>query len=326
VVQTAARLVLEPIFEADLESSAYGYRPGRDATDAVKDVHRLICRGYTDVVDADLSKYFDSIPHSALLTSVARRIVDRHVLRLIKMWLKAPVEERSGDGKRSISGGKRSTRGTPQGGVVSPMLANIYMNRFLKHWRLTGCQEAFRAHVVSYADDFVILSRGHATEALAWTKAVMTKLGLTLNEAKTSLKDARTESFAFLGYSFGPHHYRKDGHWYLGASPSKKSVQRIKDKIGELLVPGNNGSWATVRDRLNALLRGWSAYFCYGTRLQAYRAIDHHVYDRVRHFLTRRHKVHGRGTREFPYDQVYGKLGVLHLRRVHLGPPPCALR
>jgi RNA-directed DNA polymerase len=130
---------------------------------------------------------------------VARRIVDRHVLRLIKMWLKAPVEERSGDGKRSISGGKRSTRGTPQGGVVSPMLANIYMNRFLKHWRLTGCQEAFRAHVVSYADDFVILSRGHATEALAWTKAVMTKLGLTLNEAKTSLKDARTESFAKSG-------------------------------------------------------------------------------------------------------------------------------
>jgi RNA-directed DNA polymerase len=326
VVQTAAKLVLEPIFEADLESSAYGYRPGRDATDAVKEVHRLICRGYTDVVDADLSKYFDSIPHSALLTSVARRIVDRHVLRLIKMWLKVPVEERSGDGKRRMSGGKSNTRGTPQGGVVSPMLANIYMNRFLKHWRLTGCQEAFRAHVVSYADDFVILSRGHATEALAWTKAVMTKLGLTLNEAKTSLKEARTESFAFLGYSFGPHHYRKDGHWYLGASPSKKSVQRIKTKIGELLVPGNNGSWASVRDRLNALLRGWSAYFSYGTRLQAYRAIDHHVYDRVRHFLTRRHKVQGRGTREFPYDRVYGELGVLHLRRVHLGPPTCALR
>jgi RNA-directed DNA polymerase len=213
VVQTPAKLVLEPIFEADLESSAYGYRPGRDATDAVKEVHRLICRGYTDVVDADLSKYFDSIPHSALLTSVARRIVDRHVLRLIKMWLKVPVEERSGDGKRRMSGGKSNTRGTPQGGVVSPMLANVYMNRFLKHWRLTGCREAFRAHVVSYADDFVILSRGHATEALAWTKAVMTKLGLTLNEAKTSLKEARTESFAFLGYSFGPHHYRKDGHW-----------------------------------------------------------------------------------------------------------------
>ena len=127
---------------------------------------------------------------------------------------------------------------------MSPLLANIYMNRFLKHWRSDGTRRGIPGHVVSYADDFVILSRGHAAEALAWTKAVMTKLGLTLNEAKTSLKDARTESFDFLGYTFGPHHYRKDGHWYLGASPSKKSVQRIKDKIGELLVPGNNGSWA----------------------------------------------------------------------------------
>ena len=193
MVQTAAKLVLEPIFEADFEDGAYGYRPRRSGTDAIKEVHRLICRGYTDVVDADLSKYFDTIPHSDLLKSVARRIVDRHVLRLIKLWLKAPIEERDGDGKRRVSGGKSSTRGTPQGGVASPLLSVIYMNRFLKHWRLTGRGEAFRAHVVSYADDFVILSRGHADEALAWTRSVMTKLGLTLNEAKTSLKDARTE-------------------------------------------------------------------------------------------------------------------------------------
>jgi RNA-directed DNA polymerase len=203
VVQTAAKLVLEPIFEADLEDSAYGYRPGRGGTDPVKEVHRLLGRGYTDVVDADLSKYFDSIPHSELLKSVARRIVDRHVLRLIKMWLKAPVEETGGggEGKRRMTGGKSSTRGTPQGGVASPMLANLYMNRFLKHWRMTGRDEAFRAHVVSYADDFVILSRGHAVEALAWTKEVMARLGLTLNEAKTTLKDARKERFDFLGYT-----------------------------------------------------------------------------------------------------------------------------
>ena len=189
MVQTAAKLVLEPIFEADFEDNAYGYRPARGAVDAVKEVHRLICRGYTDVVDADLSRYFDSIPHDELLKSVARRIVDRHVLRLIKLWLKAPIEERDdGDGTRRIGGGKSNTRGTPQGGVASPLLANIYMNRFLKHWRLTGCGEAFRAHVVAYADDFVILSRGRAAEALAWTKAVMTRLGLTLNEAKTSLR------------------------------------------------------------------------------------------------------------------------------------------
>jgi RNA-directed DNA polymerase len=178
VVQTAAKIVLEPIFEADFEDNAYGYRPRRSAVDAVKETHRLICRGYTDVVDADLSKYFDTIPHSDLLRSVARRIVDRHVLWLIKLWLKAPVEERDGDGTRRMNGGKSNDCGTPQGGVASPLLSVIYMNRFLKHWRLTGRGEAFRAHIVSYADDFVILSRGHAEEALAWTRAVMTKLGL----------------------------------------------------------------------------------------------------------------------------------------------------
>src|SRR6185295_7283531 len=174
VVQTAAKLVLEPIFEADFEDSAYGYRPRRGGADAIREVHRHICRGYTDVVDADLSKYFDGIPHRELMQSVARRIVDRHVLWLIKLWLKAPVEEKDGDG---MSGGRGSTRGTPPGGVASPLLSVIYMNRFLKHWRLTGRGEAFRAYVISYADDFVILSRGHAVEALAWTKAVMTRLG-----------------------------------------------------------------------------------------------------------------------------------------------------
>src|SRR5215211_116216 len=326
VVQTAAKLVLEPIFEADFEDSAYGYRPGRSGTDAIKDVHRHICRGYTDVVDADLSRYFDTIPHRELLQSVARRIADGSVLRLIRLWLKAPIEERDADGTRRMRGGKSRSRGTPQGGVASPLLANIYMNRFLKHWRLTGRGEAFRAHVVSYADDFVILSRGRAAEALTWTKAVMTKLGLTLNEAKTSVKDARREGFDFLGYTLGPRHLPNGGRWYLGASPSKKSVLRLKTKIGALLTPGNKGAWPEVRTRLNRLLVGWSAYFSYGGLASAYEAVDRHVYDRTRNFLCKRHKVQGRGTRQFSRELVYGELAVRCLRRERGRSPPWALR
>src|SRR6195256_1806537 len=278
VIQTAAKIVIEPIFEADFEDNAYGYRPARGAVDAVKEVHRHLCRGYADVVDADLSKYFDTIPHSELMKSVARRVVDRNVLRLIKMWLRAPIEERGADGIRRMIGGKGNTRGTPQGGVASPLLANIYMNRFLKHWRLTGSGDTFYAHVVSYADDFVILSRGHAAEALAWTKAVMTRLGLTINEAKTSLKNAQQERSDFLGYSIGHHRYKANGLWYLSASPSKKSVQRFKTKVGNLLVPGNNDPWPEVRDTLNRSLLGWSNYFCYGTYRRAFRGVDRYVY------------------------------------------------
>ncbi len=326
VTQTAAKLVLEPVFEADFEDSAYGYRPRRNAVDAVKEAHRLLCRGYTNVVDADLSKYFDTIPHADLLKSVARRVVDQHVLWLIKLWLRAPVEERDGDGKRRMSGGKDNKRGTPQGGVASPLLSVIYMNRFLKHWRLTGRGEAFRAHVVSYADDFVILSRGHAEEALTWTTVVMTKLGLTVNEAKTSLKNARYESFDFLGYTLGPRHLPNGGRWYLGASPSKKSVKRVKTKIGELMVPGNKGAWDEVRARLNRILRGWSAYFCYGALASAYEAVDQHVYDRARNFLRQRHKAQGRGANQFSRERIYGELAVRCLRRERSRSSPWALQ
>jgi RNA-directed DNA polymerase len=315
VAQTAAKLVLEPIFEADLEDCAYGYRPKRSALDAVKATHRLIRQGYVDVVDADLSKYFDNIPHCELMRSVARRISDPHVLHLIKMWLRVPVEERDGKGRRRLSGGKNNRQGTPQGGVISPLLANLYMNRFLKYWRTRGCGETFRAHLVNYADDFVILSRGRAAEALTWTRATMTRLGLTLNEAKTSVKDARTEGFDFLGYTLGPKFAPTGAQRYLGAGPSGKSVQRIKDKIGDLLKPGEKGSWPQVRNRLNRLLAGWSGYFSHGTRVPAYRAVDHHVSERVRRFLAKRHKEPGRGTRAFSWEEIHGKYGVTSLIR-----------
>jgi RNA-directed DNA polymerase len=149
---------------------------------------------------------------------------------------------------------------------------------------------------------------------------------LTLNEVKTSLKNARQERFDFLGYSFGPHRYKANGLWYLSARPSKKSVQRFKTKIGNLLVPGNNDPWPEVRDTLNRSLLGWSNYFCHGTRRSAFRGVDRYVYERVRDFLARRHKVAGRGTRRFSLDVVYGERGLLRLERLPLTVPPCASR
>ncbi len=314
VAQTAAKLVLEPIWEADLEPNAYGYRPQKSAQDAIRKVDELLHEGYTDVVDADLSKYFDTIPHSELMECVARRIVDRHMLHLIKMWLKVPVEERDENGKRRLTGGKDNDRGTPQGGVISPALANLYMNRMLKGWRQTRRGEQFRARMVNYADDFVILSRGHAEEALEWTRGVVQRLKLTLNEKKTSIRNAREERFDFLGYTFGPHYGLRTGGKYIGYSPSHRSISRIKEKVGHHLGPGNVAAWAEVCGRLNQILRGWRAYFGRGSTSKAYRAVDQHVYDTVRHFLRRRHKVSSQGTRQFPEERVFGPLGVVRLQ------------
>ena len=321
VVQTAALLILQPIFEADLEPTAYGYRPGHTALEAVQVVHRALCAGHTEVVDADVSQYFDTIPHADLMTSLARRISDRRMLRLLKRWLKAPVAEQAEGGGWRFSGGKRAVRGTPQGGVVSPLLANVYMNRYLKVFRLRGLDRRYGARLVSYADDFVVLCRTGAPEVLAQTRRWFAQMGLTLNEQKTRVCDGRREPFTFLGYTFGPMWYRKDGHWYLGAAPARKAVQRVKGRIRRILRPSNQAPWEHVAAELNSVLRGWAHYFSHGTRLMAYRAVDDYVAERTRHFLRRRHKVRTRGTKRFPADLVFGELGVFRLRRFHLGPP-----
>lgn len=318
VVQTAAKLVVEPIFEADLEPEAYGYRPKRSAQEAIRKVHKLLMEGYTEVVDADLTKYFDTIPHKELMQCLARRVVDRNVLHLIKQWLKAPVESQGRGGKTRSGGGRKQNRGTPQGGVLSPLLANLYMNRFLKHWRMKGRSEAFHAQVVSYADDFVILSRGHAVEALEWTDRVMGQLGLALNREKTSIRDARREHFDFLGYTFARRPFTKTGKPYTAAMPSKTSTKRVKRKVRALLRPGEKGAWPDVRDRLNALLRGWCSYFSYGTTQIAFRGVERNVYNRVRYFLVQRHKMSSRGVRRFPTERVFGELGVLLPRPIRV--------
>ena len=211
-----------------------------------------------------------------------------------------------------MSGGKRSKCGTPQGGVISPLLANIYMHRYLRHWRRTGQDQALRAFIVNYADDFVILSRGHAAQALAWSRQVLEAIGLTLNETKTCLRNASRESFDFLGYTFGPELSRRNGRPYLAAQPSRKSVTRFKSAISHELRNGNMLPWEKVCEQLNRKIRGWQGYFRYGLRAPAYRAIDNHVHNRVVHFLRRRRKFRKRGQR-FIRSEIFGKIGVLSL-------------
>jgi RNA-directed DNA polymerase len=314
VVQTAAKLVLEPILEADLEPSAYGYRPGRSAQDAVAQVYESLRAGYWEVVDADLTKYFDSIPHHELMQTVARRVSDRQMLRLVKMWLEAEVEERDAQGRRRRSGGKHNRQGTPQGGVISPLLANWYMNRFLKHWRRQDQGTRFRARLINYADDFVILSRGCAQEAMEWTSGVISGLGLSLNPSKTSIKDSTRERFDFLGYSFGPERHRKTGRRYLAMQPSKRSIAQIKQRIAGLLRPANVAPWAQVVAALNRVIRGWANYFGMGLRWKSYRALDWYVINGVRNFLQRRHQMPTRGTRRFSARHIYDEQGVVRLK------------
>lgn len=313
VVETAAVLVLEPIFEADFDEAAHGYRPKRSALDAVREVSEAIDGGHIEVVDADLSKYFDNIPHSALLRCVARRISDGKMLRLIKRWLKAPVEETDERGRRRMSGGKKATRGTPQGGVISPLLANIYMHRYIKAFRKYGLDRRYGAVLVNYADDFVVLCRQGATEVLETTRRWMASIGLTLNETKTRICNARCDSFDFLGYTFGPMYSPRTGGRYNGVRPSRKAVARIKQNIRRRLRPGNQAPWEEVAHDLNRSVRGWSAYFCYGSVSNVRRAVQAHLYHAVRRFLRRRHKVAGPGYRQFPPERVFGELGVLPL-------------
>src|SRR5438876_10155964 len=188
------------------------------------------------------------------MKSLACRISDREMLRLLKMWLKAPVAEQTTGGGWRFSGGKRATRGTPQGGVVSPLLANVYMNRYLKVFRLRGLDRRYGARLVNYADDFVVLCRTGAAEVLAQSRRWFTHMGLMLNEQKTRVCDGRREAFDFLGYTFGPLRSWKTGHRYLGAMPGKKAVKRVKGRIRQILRPGNQEPREEVVADLNRVL------------------------------------------------------------------------
>lgn len=322
VAQTAVVLILEPIFEADFEDNVYAYRPGRSAQEALGEVRKRLYEGQHHVVDADVEQYFDTIPHADLLQSVARRVADGKILHLLKLWLKSPVEERDGKGNRRMTGGKKSKRGTPQGGVISPLLANVYINRLLRHWKRTGASNRL-GRIVSYADDFVILcaSRAQAEASLRQVSRWLEKLGLRLHPVKTRLCDACEEPFDFLGYTFGPDRHWQTGKKLISAQPSKKSQKKLKEKVNLLLYPGNPTPWRELRARLNRLLMGWAEYFKFGYTGKAYQAVRWHVANRVRQFLRRRHKLPS-GTGRFGLLEVYGKVGVIDLHQVRLKRSP----
>lgn len=315
VAQTALLIVLEPIFEVDLQPEQYAYREHRSALDAIQAVHHLLNTGHTEVVDADLSSYFDSIPHAELMQCVARRVSDKAVLHLIKLWLVTPVEEKDARGHvRRTTRNKDTGRGSPQGSPISPLLANLYMRRFALGWKTLGHEQRFSARIINYADDFVICCRGTADQAAAAMRIMMQRLKLTVNETKTHVCRVPEETFDFLGYTFGRCYSTKTGRAYLGTRPASKKIRQLCESIHEmtsrrhlLLDP------EVVVARLNHRLRGWANYFRLGPVSRAYRAVDRHATRRLRQWLYRKHQTPGRGTARFPDAYLYDTLGLIRL-------------
>ena len=314
VVQMAVKLTIEPIFEADFCVHSYGFRPKRSAHVAVEDIVSTLWAGYTQVIDADLSKYFDSIPHAKLMAVVAERIIDGGMLALIQQWLKAPLIGEDADGTRkTVGGGKANRKGTPQGGVISPLLANCYLHILDRIWQRRHLKGELQAHLVCYADDFVVMCRKDVDEPLKVVRHVLDRLGLSLNEAQTQLVDATQQPFDFLGFSIRMNRGRRGGKPYPHACPSSRSVKKIKARLtaltGRELTPA---ALDKIVGNVNRCLSGWVNYFHYRNSNLALEKVKVHAERRMRKHLMKRHKVKDRriGEGRFPSLELYRRHGL----------------
>lgn len=319
VAQMAVKLVIEPIFEADFCEHSYGFRPRKSAHQAIDAIAEGLLQGQTQVIDADLSKYFDSIPHSKLLATVAERIADGAVLALIKQWLKVPVMGESENGKIAcMGGGKGNRRGTPQGGVISPLLSNLYLHLMDRIWQRHDMARKLQAKLVRYADDFVVLCRKDVATPLRTIRSILEKLELNLNEGKTKMVDAKEEEFYFLGFELKINISAK-GKRYPLVIPKEKAVEKVKTRINE--ITARNQTWRPIQEvvrDMNQVLRGWSGYFHYRNSSAALGKVKRHAEERLRIHLRRRHKVRDWKTSmiRYPRRVLYDEYGLYRVPTV----------
>jgi len=309
VVQAALRVLLEPVFEADFHDASYGYRPKRSAYQAIEAITAALMQGKTEVIDADLSGYFDTIDHAQLLRLVARRVSDGSILKLVKLFLKAPIVERGQDGRSRV---KPNDRGTPQGGVISPLLANVYLNG-LDH--AVNDDPRLESRLVRYADDFVLLTRPGRTAGLhERLKVYLERKGLTLNATKTRLFDFRRESLQFLGFTIRWQQSRRTGRCYAHVEPSMKARQKLHEAVRSQLNrwTTHQSAVATVRT-VNRTVRGWSQYFHHGNSTRVFAAEQFWLRERLRVWLWRKYdRTLSRWT-FFTNERLHGQYGLFKL-------------